>query len=875
MDIVWRVALFDGPRLLNADGTELRRFRSQRVAALLAYLCLHLGRDCPREELLAALWPDDDPQVTANRLRVSLTSLRHQLEPPGIGPGSVLDTSRASYVRLRSESVWCDVSAFETALKRGATDEAARLASGPLLPGFYDDWILLERERLETLKAELPAPSRAPIDPPLLEQAPPSSEIPHSRLPLYLTRFFGRATERDAVARLLSENRLVTIVASGGMGKTRLSVETARTQPLPTVFVPLADLPEAERLPEVVLQALDVRGGVDSDLQELLVATLNRRGELLLILDNAEHLVEAASELVWHLLEAVPHLRVLVTSRQALELPGEVQFPLAPLEPPPVSGSTAQLLEFPAVALFLDRARAVHPDYVLSERHRDGLVGLCQRLEGIPLALELAAARIHVQTPTQILESLTEHPTELGSRQRGLPARHRSLRAVVESSLSLLSPELQETFLALSVFQGGWTAAAAAAVLGQRSSTDALEELLARSLILRRAETSEETDVARFTALETLRQFGVERLTGADRECAESRHAAYFLALARRADEHDVRTLQPLDSDLENLLAALELGWRAPDDAFWDGLTGFLTFAFIRGHHSRARIWADRAIENGRIIEPPERRFELRHRAMMLYNDLGRWDEIDVLAAELRAEAQREGKLRWAIEALEHLAYTASQRFRHEEAVRLQRQALQEARALGDLKTLIRALVSTNRVINPLANKLRESNSTDSQALYREAEAASREALALESPYSRYQSNIHMGMYIAVGAQGRREEAYALLKTSQEYAFQLKAMALLMYSFYFEQSVERAYGQPERAALLYGAFTRLREQMGFVHPSSGEEEAWRMMLLEQVSPEVYERQVRLAYQLPLAALVIPRTWEELTASKNLSEKTRH
>ena len=119
MEPIWRVALFDGPRLLSADGTELRRFRSQRVAALLAYLCLHLGRDCPREALAEALWPDEDLPLTANRLRVSLTSLRHQLELPGTPPGSVLDASRAGYVRLRSESVWCDVSAFEHALKYG------------------------------------------------------------------------------------------------------------------------------------------------------------------------------------------------------------------------------------------------------------------------------------------------------------------------------------------------------------------------------------------------------------------------------------------------------------------------------------------------------------------------------------------------------------------------------------------------------------------------------------------------------------------------------------------------------------------------------------------------------------------------------------
>jgi predicted ATPase len=843
---------------------EIRRFRSQRVAALLAYLALRLGRDVPREELAEALWPEEDPKVTANRLRVALTSLRHQIEPPGVTPGSVLDASRAGYLRLRRETLWCDVDALEAARKRGALDEAARLATGLLLPGFFDEWILVERERLQALRESLPepAPQKAPPAAAEAPVAPPGS--PH-RLPLYVTRFFGREQEGEELARLLAASRLVTVVASGGMGKTRLCVETARGGTTPTVFVPLADLPEPERLPLAVLQALAIGAPAEADPFEVLTATLLRRGTLLLILDNAEHLTDAVSELAFRLLESVPALRLLVTSRQALELPGEALLKLAPLEPPPVSGSAAQLSEFPAVALFLDRARAVHPDYVLSERHTAGLVALCQRLEGIPLALELAAARIHVQTPTQILESLAAQPTELGSRQRALPPRHRSLRAVVESSLALLSPRLREAFFAVSIFQGGWTGEAAAAVFDSRSAEAVLEELLVRSLILR--STDEPEDIARFTQLETLRQFGAEQLVGPERQRVAQRHAQHFLTLLSRADEHDVRTLGPLEQDLENVLIALDQGYAAPDGAFWEGLRGFLTFAFVRGHHRVATLWAERAVADWQGVEPPERRFELLHRALMLYNDLGRWDEIDALADVLRTEANRHDKRRWLVEALQHRSYTASQQFRHEEAVALQREALTEARALDDRNTLIRSLVSTNRVTNPLANQLTKSDPARSQAHYREAEAASREALTLESPHSRYQSNIHMGLYIAVGAQGRHEEAYALLKRSQEYAHRLRAVALLMYSFYFEQAVERDYGSLERAALLFGAFLRLKEQMGFVHPSSGEEVRWREQLRQMLSPEVYEHQVRLAYQLPLSELVVRRTWNELKTSQ--------
>ena len=254
MEPVWRIALFDGPRLCKSEGTEVRRFRSQRVAALLAYLCLHLGRDCPREELLAALWPDQDPAVTANRLRVSLTSLRHQLELPGVAAGSVIDTSRAGYVRLRSESVWCDVVAFHAALKRGKKEEAARLASvGALLPGFYDDWILTEREHIEALRESLPQPLTSKIEP-LAEPV----VVLERRLPVYLTRFFGRETERDTLAEALTQERLVTLVGLGGMGKSRLSVETAAQLSLPCAFAALADLSDEARLGEFVLRALGV-----------------------------------------------------------------------------------------------------------------------------------------------------------------------------------------------------------------------------------------------------------------------------------------------------------------------------------------------------------------------------------------------------------------------------------------------------------------------------------------------------------------------------------------------------------------------------------------------------------------------------------------
>ena len=872
MEPLWRIALFDGPRLLTAEGVEVRRFRSQRVAALLAYLCLHLGRDCPREELAEVLWPDEDPQTTANRLRFSLSSLRHQLELPGMAPGSVLDASRAGYVRLRRESVWCDVIAFDQALQHGEHSRAAQLATGPLLPGFYDDWILTERERLEALREGLPSP--------MMHAAPTPPETPERaiarQLPVYLTHFFGRETETERLIETLTRARLVSLIGPGGMGKSRLAVETARRLALPSTFVSLAELTDPARVAEFTLQALGVQARNETEPLETLQGLLGRRGEFLLILDNAEQVLSAASALVLALLAHAPALTILVTSRQPLDIQGESVVLLEPLEPPHASTSPARLLEFPAVALFCDRARHAHPDFALTPRHAEALVTICQKLEGMPLALELAAARTRTQTPSQIALALSESVLGLAATQRDIPERHRSLRAVIQSSVDLLSPELRRFFFGLSIFQGGWTQEAVEAIqafpdIQALPEADTfLDELVQRSLITVQEDAL--TGTMRFGFLETLRQFATEQCL--EKEFLSQRHAVYFLTFLARATEHDIRTFSPLESDLENLLAALERGGSAPDDTFWEGLTGFLTFSFIRGHHRRATPWAERAVASWRTVEPPARRFELLHRALMLYNDLGRWDEMDQLAQELRTEALTHQAPRWALEALTHQSYTASQRKRHEDAVGLQRVALDEARALGDPPTLVRALVSLNRVLNPLAEALTQSDPKRSKALWKEAEAASREALRYDSPHSRYQANIGMGLFLALDGQGRLAEAYAQLKFGQHWALQNRSLAGLMYTLYFEQGVELRHGSPERAALLSGAFSRLREQMGYAHPHTGQEETWQVQLRESISSELYERQIRLAYQLPLEELVVPRTWDELVAGKR-TKKMSH
>lgn len=616
-NILWRVRLFDGPILEDASGNQVRHFRSQRIGALLAYLALNLGSPCPREELYEALWPDEDIRVTSNRLRVSLSSLRRQMEPFGVRFGSVIDVSDPGRVRLREETVWCDAAAFERALKAGRNEDAARLARGTLLPGYYDEWIVDARLRLETLGADLDweaVTERAPVEE---SESPAVSPSPHHRLPLYLTRFFGREAERQHLLDRVLENRLVTITGPGGIGKTRLAVEMAADMPLSTVFVPLADLPGTGNVPGAILQALVGTPQPDTDSAQL-VDLLERRGPSLLILDNAEHLVNTVSSLSLSLLEAVPDLHLLITSRQRLDISGEETLSLEPLDPPRHFSEPDRLMEFPAIALFLDRARIARPDFTLTSRHITSLVEICCRLEGMPLALELAAARVTSQTPAQIATALAKNLMDLASHQRGLSARHRSLRAAIQGSFDLLPPKLQTFFSRLAVFQGGWTAEAARAVTGCIEAEAFLEELGIRSLVVIREE--EESSTMRYSFLETLRQFAAEKMplspikqtefVGKDgeglvrTERPESdppetarRHADYFLHLAERSAplvdaQGASAVVAELEREHENLRAALQ--WIFDNDTqdvayrFVNALSGFWV---IRGHLSDGRRW--------------------------------------------------------------------------------------------------------------------------------------------------------------------------------------------------------------------------------------------------------------------------------------------
>ncbi len=441
-------------------------------------------------------------------------------------------------------------------------------------------------------------------------QSPRAQSDVRPSLPLTLTTFFGRETERAAVMEALSpkrENRkrLVTLSGMGGCGKTRLSLEAAQRL-LPDFgnavwFVPLRRVTEPAGVGAAIADALGLPPPVSPSIPPLksVAEELRAYPQSLLLLDNAEHLLTddfALPKLVSELLAEVPTLRCLVTSRRSLGIAGERELPLSPLPLPSEREPDA-----PSIALFVDRARTVRPDFGITERNRESVSALCRRLEGLPLALEIAAARVVTRSPAVILAQLDRR---LDLLQRTTEEWHRSLRAVVLWSYELLSPELRSFFARLSVFRNGWEAEAARIAAPDdwdgEETFAALAELRRNSLV-----TVEETPYSipeadqsglRYAMLETLREYAEECLTGDERQQMAQRHANFYRERTRqlRSRAHEIPFIAPdglLDREHDNLRVALDWAQASPDRA---GLgleiaTEIATYWLARGHLAEGR----------------------------------------------------------------------------------------------------------------------------------------------------------------------------------------------------------------------------------------------------------------------------------------------
>ncbi|NUP21226.1 MAG: tetratricopeptide repeat protein [Streptomyces sp.] len=613
------------------DGTPLDP-GGPRPRALLSLLLLDTGRAVSPHRLIDGLYGAEPPAGAANALQSQISRLRRRL-----APHTDIEAGPAGYrIAVPPESV--DAHRFERLAREGraalAAGDHARVARllrealslwrGPALPDLPDTHpgrIRLEELRpavvQDRIEADLALGGGSDLVPelrsllaahPLSERlygqlmralhaggrpaealtvfeearralaeelgADPSPELSalhlellqgqrteRRRVPVQLTRFVGRETELAEIDSALAGSRLVTLTGPGGAGKTRLAIEAASGH-TDVCYAELAPLTDGAQIPYAVLAALGVRDGFRTpatDGTERLSAALEDR-ELLLVLDNCEHLVADAARLAALLLGVCPGVRVLATSRESLGITGEVLIPVPPLPPKP------------AGRLFLDRARAVRPGF---EGHTR-VAEICADLDGLPLAIELAAARLRTLTPDELADRLHDRFRLLSRGDRSKAPRHRTLRAVVEWSWDLLDEEERELATRLTVFAGGATLEAVEAVCATPYPEDLLASLVEKSF-LEVSEGPHRTE-GRYRMLETIRAFAAEQRADASdghrhELGARDAHAAYFRALAERAEPclrggGQLPWLARLDAERDNLDAALRhLVATAPEDA--------------------------------------------------------------------------------------------------------------------------------------------------------------------------------------------------------------------------------------------------------------------------------------------------------------------
>jgi predicted ATPase len=436
------------------------------------------------------------------------------------------------------------------------------------------------------------------LHPELRQDFPPlrSLEAKPNNLPQQVTSFVGRERELADVRKQLGDTRLVTLFAAGGVGKTRLSLQVAAQvlddYPDGVWFVDLAPMTDERLVPQAVASVLGVKEAAGRPVLEALMKYVSDR-TLLLILDNCEHLLHACAELATQLLRSGPHLKILASSRQPLHVAGETTYhvPSLSVPEPQTTVPIDALAQYEAVRLFVDRAHAVQPRFQITDTNSRAVVDICHRLNGIPLALELAAARVRALSVEEIAARLSDRFRLLTRGDRTALPRQQTLRASIDWSYDLLTDHERALLRRLSVFAGGWTleAAEAVGVDGDAEKADVLDlltNLVEKSLVTLEAEGE------RYRLLETVREYAQEGLDeSGERDQACTHHLAFYVALAEKAmpellGPKQGAWLARLDLERENLIAAHAWCDRAKDGAALG----------LRLIHSAKRYWLNRGL---------------------------------------------------------------------------------------------------------------------------------------------------------------------------------------------------------------------------------------------------------------------------------------
>ena len=686
------------------------------------------------------------------------------------------------------------------------------------------------------------------------------SSTPSHNLPALRSSFVGREREMEEVERELAITRLLTLTGVGGSGKTRLALEVARdlieAYPNGVWLVELAPLFEAALVPKAVAEALEVTERPVDPLVDTLAEVLRDR-QLLLLLDNCEHLLEATARLADVLLDSCPRLRIMATSREALGIEGEVRWLVPPLSVPEPQGtpSSEELEGYESVRLFAERARGRDPSFSLSPHNALGVAKICQMLEGIPLAIELAAARVGTLSLEQISERLEGSLELLTGGGRTAVPRQRTLKGTLDWSHKLLSEDEKEFFGRLSVFAGGWTLEASEVVgsgecVEEREVLDLLSGLVEKSLVVSRR--SDEGGV-RYRLLEPVRQYALEKLkVSGEAEAAKRAHAQYFLALAEEAEPElfgprEAEFFDRLEVEHDNFRAVLS--WTIEQGETETALRLAATlwmFWFARGYNGEGQRWLEQALTKDGQASAAARAKALEALAW-LANAREDKDKAEAAAEEglrLSEEAGIGGSL--AASLLSVLGDVAMTRGDHERAKELLEESLALYQQVGDQRFVPRVLTFLGNL------SLDREEYEQAKGLYEESLALARE---LGEPTAIGMALGNLGYVFLL--EGEHERARALLEETEALSREGGHKGVLIYTIdnlgwaallrgdheraksYYDESlalceelgdkliatesleglacISASEGEAERAARLFGAVEALREAVGYRH----------------------------------------------------------